>query len=246
MPASARQRRPDEPTGGVALVVLAAGSSRRAETETNKILLPLKGRPVIGWTFQWTAELPDLVTTVVVCRPEDRAAIGRAIAEEFPDRMVEFAPGGSTRHGSEYAALRILRARIANGQIDTVAIHDSARPLASPRLFRDVIAAAQPDGGAVPAISQHTLVAERGVLPIGHLAAVQTPQAFGAKLLLAAYDQADKAGFDGTDTAACFEHYGDHPVRAVPGDPRNVKLTFPGDLFLLARILERSGGDLDR
>ena len=72
-------------------------------------------------------------------------------------------------------------------------------------------------------------VGDRGV---AELDGVQTPQAFGAAELLAAYARAEADGFDGTDTAACWARYTDLPVVAVPSTPRNLKITFPEDLAL--------------
>lgn len=43
--------------------------------------------------------------------------------------------GGATRHQSEWLALRVLADRIDSGQIDVVAIHDGARPLAADDQF---------------------------------------------------------------------------------------------------------------
>lgn len=168
----------------------------------------------------------------------------RVLNRETPHRHLEFATGGDTRHGSEYSALTLLRERILSGEIDTVVIHDSARPLAAPRLFHDVIAAARAHGGAIPALPLPTLVTLEGAQPEGDLVGVQTPQAFRALPLLAAYEKADEVGFDGTDTAACFERFGQGRVRAIPGDPRNVKITFPEDLFVAERILAHSGWTL--
>ncbi len=63
------------------------------------------------------------------------------------------------------------------------------------------------------------------------LVGVQTPQAFRAGPLLAAYRRADAEGFTGTDTASCLERYAPQvPVVAVAGEPANVKITFAGDL----------------
>ena len=48
----------------------------------------------------------------------------------------------------------------------------------------------------------------------------------------------------GSDTAACVEAYpaltGELVVRGVPGEPRNVKITFPEDLFVVERLLASS------
>ena len=56
-------------------------------------------------------------------------------------------------------------------------------------------------------------------------------------LLLAAYDQARADGFVGTDTASCVQRYTDLPVRWVPGDERNLKITYPHDLARAQRLV---------
>jgi 2-C-methyl-D-erythritol 4-phosphate cytidylyltransferase len=72
---------------------------------------------------------------------------------------------------------------------------------------------------------------------------VQTPQAFRAAPLLAAYRHAAETGFEGTDTAACLEHGRRHGVaddvvlRAIPGSARNLKVTYAADLPLADRLL---------
>ena len=77
------------------------------------------------------------------------------------------------------------------------------------------------------------------------MAHAQTPQAFDARLLLAAYDQARFDGFEGTDTASSLERLG-HAIHAVYGSDENIKVTTPDDLLRAEAILrtrsERSGG----
>ena len=100
-----------------------------------------------------------------------------------------------------------------SGDLDIVAIHDGARPLAPVALFTAVIDAAREHGGAVPGGSlPGVLTRDLGHLD-GDLVAVQTPQAFRAEPLLAAYREAHEDGFEGTDTAACVAAYA--PVRVV-------------------------------
>jgi 2-C-methyl-D-erythritol 4-phosphate cytidylyltransferase len=66
---------------------------------------------------------------------------------------------------------------------------------------------------------------------------VQTPQAFRAAPLLAAYRAATAAGFEGTDTSASMERFSDVTVHCFPGDPRNLKVTYAQDLFLAEQLL---------
>jgi 2-C-methyl-D-erythritol 4-phosphate cytidylyltransferase len=219
-----------------AVVLLAAGSGSRVGAEVNKVLLPLVDRAVLAWSVRTVAGLPYVDQVVVVHRPEDLAAV-RASAGDA--QLVE---GGATRHASEWNALQDLASRIDAGEVDVVAIHDTARPLAGADLFDAVVAAAQEHGGAIPVRSQPGLLAATPGSPVaGPLVAVQTPQAFRAADLLAAYRAAARDGFEGTDTAACVERYTDLTVRGVPSAATNIKITFPEDVALAERLLGGRG-----
>jgi 2-C-methyl-D-erythritol 4-phosphate cytidylyltransferase len=157
--------------------------------------------------------------------------------------VAEVVTGGATRQESELMALRHLASRIADGRIDTVLIHDAARPLVTPELAAHVLRVARESGGAIPGLPRTDLVmvdpaGERIVdADLGRLVAVQTPQGFAAAELLAAYERAGADGFVGTDTAACMAEYSDVVVRCVPGDERNMKITYPADIAVAEALL---------
>ncbi|MET0998853.1 MAG: 2-C-methyl-D-erythritol 4-phosphate cytidylyltransferase, partial [Marmoricola sp.] len=148
--------------------------------------------------------------------------------------------GGAQRHASEWQALRTLAAEIEDGEIDVVAIHDAARPLAPATLWRAVIDAAAEHGGAIPVLPTPRLSHRDGSVAARGLVAVQTPQAFRAPELLGAHRRAAADGFVGTDTAACLEQYADVAVVGVPSTAANLKVTFPEDVALAERLLSRS------
>lgn len=220
-----------------AVVLLAAGSGSRVGADTNKVLLPLLGKPVLAWSLGTVAYLGYAERLVVVHRREDR------------DRVAGLAPtatlveGGPSRHASEWNALQALAGAIDAGEVEVVAIHDTARPLAGPALFDEVVRAASSYGGAIPVRPQHGLIGREADGPVGDLVAVQTPQAFRAAPLLAAYRQAAADGFEGTDTAACVERYSDLTVHAVPSEATNIKITFPEDVALAERLLRGATDD---
>ena len=218
-----------------AAVVLAGGSGSRLGAEGNKVYLPLAGRPLLSWSLAAFARAPGIGRLVLVTRPADRGRAAQAV--QAVGRPVEIVDGGATRHDSEWSALRLLAPAIEAGELDVVAIHDGARPVVTQRLIADALAAAREHGAAVPGVPL-TGVADHDLTPIaGTLVRVQTPQAFRADLLLAAYAEADTDCFTGTDTAACVERYAGIPVHCIPGDPRNVKVTYPPDLALAERLL---------
>jgi 2-C-methyl-D-erythritol 4-phosphate cytidylyltransferase len=224
-----------------AVLVLAGGSGTRLGSQVNKVYLPLGGRPVLAWSLRWLEDVQHVSRVVVVSRPEDAAHTRHALRGSRD--LVEVVAGGRTRHQSELAGLRHLRDAVVAGRVDVVVVHDGARPLAGSMLFRTVIEVAGREGGAVPVVPSGALVAASGdrVGPVpadeGALVRVQTPQAFGAAALMAAYEDAERTGRQGTDTAATVNAHGRARVVAVAGSRRNLKVTFAGDLAVAEHLL---------
>jgi len=169
-----------------------------------------------------------------------------AVAREASDGVVVVVPpedaeregaiaGGSSRSDSVRAGL----AAVPDGAT-IVCVHDAARPLASPELFRRAIAAVI-DGAdaAIPgvAVADTIKVVADGLVVStpdrGSLVAVQTPQAFRAAALRAAHER----GGDATDDAGLVEANGGLVV-VVDGDVANRKITVPDDLDWARRQLD--------
>ncbi len=232
-------------TPTAAAVVLAGGSGTRVGADRNKVYLPLAGRPVLAWSIAVFAGMPEIGVVVLVARAEDRE-VAQEVLGGLGDAAggVEVVTGGSTRQDSELAALRHLAPRIESGEVDAVLLHDAARPLAGRALVTAVLAAAREGGGAVPGLRRDDLaaaapdgVALSGPVPEG-LVAMQTPQGFRAAPLLAAYEQAAREGFAGTDTASCMERFAPGvPIRWVRGEERNFKITYAHDLIVAEHAL---------
>lgn len=243
--------------------MLAGGSGSRVGAAINKAFLPLGQRPVAAWSLFAMAQVEGIGPLVFVVRPEDRERAEQIAAQELPEVSVEIITGGADRQSSELNALRHLSARIHAGSVDTVLIHDAARPLVSASLIDSVLSAARASGGAVPGFpaedcavldfEQDPGVKDQGAQDPGagahavrrlaageppqQLLRVQTPQGFRAGPLLDAYEAAARDGFAGTDTASCVEAYTDLPVQWVAGDAANFKITFPQDVALAERLI---------
>jgi 2-C-methyl-D-erythritol 4-phosphate cytidylyltransferase len=229
-----------------AVVVLAAGSGSRVGAEVdgtpvNKVLLPLLDAPALAWSVRDALAAGLGGPVLVVVRPGEEALVGDALAPHLGDGEVLLVAGGASRHASEAAALAVLRPRIEASELDVVAVHDGARPLAGADLLRAVVEAARADGGALPGTPLGSVLRRSGAPVPERLVGVQTPQAFRAADLLAAYDAAAADGFEGTDTSACVERWGGVggapvPVVVVPSTPANLKVTFPEDVGTAERL----------
>jgi 2-C-methyl-D-erythritol 4-phosphate cytidylyltransferase len=206
-------------------VVVGAGEGRRFGRP--KQLALLGGRRVIEWSVEAARSVAEGVVVVVPA------------AAPFP----ELLPGGGadacvagapTRAGSVRAGLAAVPASAT-----VVVVHDAARPLATPALFRVVVeAVAGGADGAVPGLPVAETVKRvdggRVLATVDRdgLVAVQTPQAFRAEALRAAHASEPEA----TDDARLVEALGGTVV-VVPGERRNLKLTVPEDLAVASALL---------
>ena len=223
-----------------AVVVLAAGSGSRFGHSTNKVWLPLSGRRIISRSLVNAAKPFKKARLVLVIHPDDEAMAKEVLAREVPQLKVEIVYGGATRHESEYQALMHLRSGIESGEIDVVLIHDGARPLATPTLFKEIASEAVTHGGAIPTITVEPI--EMDIKQSVPVVRVQTPQGFIAKELLTAYLKAAEDSFTGTDTGACIERYFPSiKTHSVTGEPTNVKITYPQDLAIAEHVLAKRG-----
>lgn len=219
-----------------AAIILAAGAGTRLGAERPKAFLPIGGRPMLAVAAAGAAASPA-IAAIVVTAPAGYEEEARASVEGLPVPATVVV-GGATRQASVRAALEAL-----DGP-EIVAVHDAARPFAPPDLFTEVVrAVAAGADGAIPVIAMTDTVKRLDGLRVvdtvarEDLGLAQTPQAFGVVALRKAHEEATHAGYEVTDDAMLLEQVGS--VVAVPGDPRNFKITSMMDL---ARAEARIGG----
>jgi len=162
-----------------------------------------------------------------------RAAVDPGLVAAYPGKLA-FVPGGDSRMESVLCGLHALAAF----DPETVLIHDGARPFAAAELLLSVLEAAERFGAAVPLIPTVDTCKEidaSGViirhLPRSSVQAVQTPQGFAFREILAVHEQAraETPGREFTDDSEMWGFYRG-PVHSVRGCESNRKITFPEDL----------------
>jgi 2-C-methyl-D-erythritol 4-phosphate cytidylyltransferase len=205
-------------------------------TGEDKLWAVVSGRPVFAITLESIAAA-GCFDLVVIAAPADRWDAIRALAAEHGLSNVVLVEGGERRQDSVAAAIA------GCDGCAFISVHDAARPLAPPHVFRAVLDAARADGAAtagVPCVDTVKQVQNGRVaatLDRSSIIAAQTPQSFSADILRRAHLHAATHGISAGDDAGLVEAIG-APVTVVPGDPRNFKVTFPQDLVLLRTLLE--------
>jgi len=226
-------------------ILLAGGSGSRMRRADNKVFADLLGRPLLVWSVDTFVRSPVVDHVVLVTRAGERRRVADVLVDHGTDGQVHLTTGGDTRQASEQAGLSAL-ADLDARAIDTVLIHDTARPFPTTALVERVTATARDIGGAVPALALgrgiHRSTDGGGLIAQpDDLYRVQTPQGFRARPLLDAYRLAARDGFAGVDTVATVQRYTSVAIAAVPGERDNIKVTFADDLDTARAIAARRG-----
>jgi 2-C-methyl-D-erythritol 4-phosphate cytidylyltransferase len=208
--------------------------------ERNKLLLPLLGKPILGWTLEAAVAATTIEWIGIISQPQDWPDWRRLLDALHMSKPVELIAGGDSRQSSVYNGLKALPPGTTQ-----VLIHDGARCLATPDLL-DRCAAALADClgfvTAVPVKDTIKVVNRQGQVtdtPDRNLLwAAQTPQGFWVEKLKACHAEGVRQGWEVTDDAALFEKL-DLPVQIVTGEETNLKITTPADLALAELILKQ-------
>lgn len=218
------------------------------QSERPKQFLELAGRPVLVHSLErFVNWRPDMRLLLVA--PEAWLDESRRVLEAAPglqDRTVPVVAGGASRHASTIAGLAALEAEFAPSDASLVLFHDAARPLLSmDELDRLLAAFADPDAEAISlAAPLAETIVEADTLP-GPIArtadrsrffAVKTPQAARLSALRRMLALHEGAEVEYTDLLTWAEACGVEGRLAAAG-PNNLKLTQPGDLPVLERLL---------
>jgi 2-C-methyl-D-erythritol 4-phosphate cytidylyltransferase len=214
--------------GGAWAVLVAAGQGERLGEDRPKAFVRLGELPLLAEPLRRLEE-DDLVDGIVVVAPREWEEPSILLAEQIgASKVSACVPGGKTRAESVRAGLAEVP-----GDAAVVLVHDAARPVLPAGVVARLLAAlAEGYDGAVPGLPVSDTVkrAVDGVvvetLARDELVAVQTPQAFVASVLRAAF-----AGdvSSATDCASLVEAAGGR-VKVVPGDERLQKVTTAADL----------------
>lgn len=219
----------------VILVVVAGGASRRFGGD--KLLVELAGKPVLVHSLERLSPAAERVVLVVPAGREEEFL--RVVRRYLPEMRLTCVPGGAQRPES----VRRGVAAAAADDDDLVAVHDAARPLASPRLLAELCREAARTGGAVPGFPQADAlkrVDASGVVaedvPRAGVWSVGTPQVFRAELLKRAC--CAPGAEQCVDDAEAVRRIGGRVAVVRCGEP-NLKLTEREDLLRLEYFLNR-------
>jgi len=216
-------------------LIPAAGVGARMAASGPKQYLKIGGKPMLRHAIDAFLFSELIAHTYVVVSPDDPV-----IDSIVPSHGVTVLRcGGATRAESVQNGLAALNGTLREN--DWVLVHDAARPGLDEALIEKLIThtGEHPVGGvlALPVVDtvKRCIAGEVGTVSREGMWLAQTPQMFRYKLLRDALSAArDMKQI--TDDASAVEALGLSP-KLVEGDPRNLKVTLPGDVRIAEMYL---------
>ena len=221
-------------------ILLAGGSSDRFNNEENKVYFPIGGKPALSWALETLDNSDKVDSILLVVRDEDWEKTNNVIELVNPGKLSGVTIGGNTRHESEYQGLTYLKERPDVSEDDLILIHDGARPLLPNYLLDELINVAIKYGASAPGNNSNNLMKKEEFNKKEMqetIVEVQTPQIFPASELWKSYELAKIDNWQALDTTECVSKYSELEAVVIPGDPRNMKVTFIEDIFILEEMI---------
>jgi 2-C-methyl-D-erythritol 4-phosphate cytidylyltransferase len=228
------------PAAGIGTRMAAGGTTPVAP----KQFLTLDGTPVLVRSVRAFLAVERVSEVLVAVRAAEMDRVRELLVGFDLGGHCRVIEGGDNRQASVANGIAALSANAD----DVILVHDAVRPLIEPATIDRTIDAILKHGAAIVAlpaidtIKQVERTADGAIvtatIPRELIVQAQTPQGALFSEMQRAFAEAAQDEFSGTDEASVLERAG-ITVAVVPGSPRNMKITQPGDLELAEFYLGR-------
>ena len=224
-------------------LIFAGGTGQRMNTKTRpKQFLELHGKPIIVYTLEVFEEHPEIDAIVVVCLEPWIPFLEKLLAKFDLTKVVRIVPGGATGQQSIRAGLDALAELY--GEDAVVLIHDGVRPLVRQETISSCIDCVRVNGNAVTVVPAIETIVQQvdgkitKVIERRDCCSAKAPQCFLLGDIRRAHAQSEAQGLkDFIDSATMMKHFG-HELYTVEGEPENIKITTPSDLYVFRAMVD--------
>lgn len=220
-------------------IIVAGGSGSRMNSDLPKQFLPLNGKPIVMHTLERFAHTKTQPQLILVLHPT-MFSIWEELCQKHNFKIDHVVvSGGETRFQSVRNGVSYISTQRPILNETLITIHDAARPVISPDTIDICFEQTAIHAATVLAVQsvnsvRHGDRSENKALDREDIWIVQTPQTFQGHILQRAFQQEELCSF--TDDACVVEKLG-YNIYLIPGDHRNIKITFPEDISIAQSYL---------
>lgn len=231
----------------ISVLIVAGGTGQRfGQKSIPKQYQTIFGKTVIERSIEPFLRHPVVSAVSVVINPEHSIYLEQLTC--LQNNSIHIIHGGSTRQESVRLGLEKLQS-VASDRPDYVLIHDAARPLTSHDLVSSICAKLlEGEPAVIPGLAitdtiKRTFEGDSKIKTEDRqsLYTIQTPQAFDFETIYNLHQKFKNKNF--TDDAALLEEE-NIPVKIIPGDKKNIKLTYPEDVSLIKTLIAQECADI--
>ena len=233
-------------------ILLLGGDGTRFKNNIPKQFVTVCGRPIYTYSLETLLTHSLCGEIILVCKMEFIQNVKEYVKRYMSRKILDVVPGGNSRQESVYNGLAFLRTRSSYKNIESVIIHDSARPLMNhddldlvTKFLKTGV-----DGISLATRPQDTMLVfgvaeDKGgsYYKSGQYCLIQTPQAFNFSSITKAHEQCLKLRERfSDDLQVLIAANNDYQVLIVNGRTENFKVTVAEDI---KRLEKNIGGKND-
>lgn len=220
----------------ITAIILAAGNSSRYGQNKNKNLEQINNKTILEYSLAEFNKNNNISDIIITCKKSELDDINKIIYKSRSLKPIKTVIGGSTRQESVYNSINSTNS-------DIVIIHDGARPMIKQNYINSSIDEMNNFKGVTIGVKSKDTIKiadQSGIIKSttnrNNTWIIQTPQTFDRLTLLKAHE-AFKNDDTITDDCMVLEKFGE-PVKIIPGDYTNIKLTTYDDLSIVNGFLK--------
>ena len=225
------------------LLLMMGGSGTRFGANVPKQYVEVNGRPIFYYIVRKYARMEELSAICIVSAAPWQDFVRETIADiPFRCRVVQ-AAGGETRSASVRNGLRAIGAFAE--EEDVVLIHDATHPYVDEEGTRAIIEAVNEVGGATLGACQYDTCYQmdsshmlQRVIPRQELVSGASPEAFRYGDISRIYFESTEEELAAMTSAGAIALANGIPMKVVPANVLNLKITYPGDMELFKLLAD--------
>lgn len=219
------------------LLIMMGGSGTRMGSDIPKQYIEVSDRPIFYHIVRAYAEMEEVEAICIVSHNNWLPFVRKSIADIPFHCEVIITAGGDTRSASVRNGLHAVEG-IAEAE-DVILIHDATHPYVDRQGTREVIRYAHELGGATLGAYQYDTCYQmdaegmiQKVVPRQELVSGASPEAFRYGEINRIYFGSTEKELSQMTSAGAIALAHGIPMKVVPANVLNLKLTYPGDLEL--------------